>query len=142
MTDLNESAGTQLPSVNDQRGSVPEGQSIAQKNDAPQVPLKYSYDCALFDAPVLSFHKVFIVSVRKTYKPSHSVLLKHPGRESSTSTRNRTAKTPFGFLVLAAERRDGSDGGQDLVSHGARLGVGLQLSSRQPGHSLEPKEIK
>lgn len=51
-------------------------------------------------------------------------------------------KRPFGFLVLAAEGRDGSDGGQDLISHGARLGIGLQLSSRQPGHSLEPKEIK
>lgn len=124
---LNKASRSQFLCVNDEFWSVPKSQGVAHEDDAPQVSLKHSYDWAFLHSPVLSFDEVSVVPVR-----CYMLVLFQMMIVSSV----KYTKAPFNFLFFSAESGDCSDGWQDFISHGSCLGVGLQFSSRQSGHSL------
>lgn len=130
---LNKAAWRQLLGVNDQVRSVPKGQSVAEEDYAPQVSLKDAYDGPFFHAPILSLHQVSVIPVH-TFR---FILILINCSQQSIIWLFIMMITPLGLFLLATKRSHCSDGWQHLVSHCARLRVGLQLSARQPGHTLQ-----
>lgn len=131
-TYLNQTSRRELLGVNDQLGPVPKGQSIAKKNDAPQVSLENSNDGAFFYTPALSFCKVFVIPVKNVHVICTGGGMKHPQLQ-----RSGKLWTPVGFFRLPSKRSHCSDRWEDFISHTPCLCVGLQLAARQSPHSLQ-----
>lgn len=105
-TYLNKRTRRQLLGVDDQFRAIPKGQSETKENDAPQVSLKNSYDHALFLSPVLSFHKVSVISVQI----SHFNFISNHGVIANFLEILENEVTPFSFFFLPAKGCYCSDG--------------------------------
>lgn len=106
---LNQTSSSELLGVDDQLGAVPKSQSIAKENDAPQVSLENSNDGAFFDAPALSFCKVFVIPVKKCV-----IFLFYfftaGGMNHPQLLKMWRMTTPVSFFCLPSKRSHGSDG--------------------------------